>query len=89
MNYTQEQDRFSPNTQFSIFPPAIQHLLIINGLVFIAQQTPYIGRFLMEYGALWPVESGYFWPWQLVTYMFMHANFGHIFFNLFALLNIA
>ena len=85
MNYTQEQDRFSPNTQFSIFPPAIQHLLIINGLVFIAQQTPYIGRFLMEYGALWPVESGYFWPWQLVTYMFMHANFGHIFFNLFAL----
>lgn len=24
-------------------------------------------------------------PWQLVTYMFLHGNVGHIFFNLFAL----
>ncbi|MEX0609245.1 MAG: rhomboid family intramembrane serine protease [Balneolaceae bacterium] len=24
-------------------------------------------------------------PWQLVTYMFLHADLGHIFFNLFAL----
>lgn len=29
--------------------------------------------------------SGLFEPWQLVSYMFLHAGFGHIFFNLFAL----
>lgn len=84
MNYY-ENTNYSPNTQFSIFPPAIQHLLIVNGLVFIAQQTPFIGPFLFKYGALWPLGSDMFMPWQLVSYMFMHANFGHIFFNLFAL----
>jgi membrane associated rhomboid family serine protease len=26
-----------------------------------------------------------FYPWQYVTYMFMHADFSHIFFNMFAL----
>ncbi len=26
-----------------------------------------------------------FLPWQLITYQFMHAGFGHIFFNMFAL----
>ena len=26
-----------------------------------------------------------FYPWQFVTYMFMHANFEHLFFNMFAL----
>ncbi len=28
---------------------------------------------------------GQFYPWQIVTYMFIHGNFGHIFFNMFAL----
>jgi len=26
-----------------------------------------------------------FWPWQLITYQFLHGGFGHIFFNMFAL----
>ncbi len=37
--------------------------------------------------ALWP-PGGFdsrFAPWQLVTYAFLHANFAHIFFNMFAL----
>ena len=34
--------------------------------------------------ALWPIDSG-FWPWQLVTYQFMHGGFGHLFFNMLAL----
>jgi membrane associated rhomboid family serine protease len=25
--------------------------------------------------ALWPLESGYFTPWQLLTYGFLHGNF--------------
>ncbi len=34
--------------------------------------------------ALWPVESGYFTPWQLVSYGFLHGSFNHLFFNMFA-----
>jgi len=78
-------DNYSPNTHFSIFPPAVKHLLIINVLVFFALGNPFLQRLIMGFGALWPVESGLFAPWQLVTYMFIHAGFSHIIFNLFAL----
>jgi membrane associated rhomboid family serine protease len=29
--------------------------------------------------------SGAFYPWQLITYMFLHGGFWHLFFNMFAL----
>lgn len=83
MNY--QSDNYSPNTQFSVFPPAVKHLLIINGIFFVGLSTPGVAQMLFEYGALWPIGSGLFQPWQLVTYMFLHGGFGHIFFNLFAL----
>ena len=35
--------------------------------------------------ALWPLHSGYFQPWQLVSYAFLHGGFNHLFFNMFAL----
>lgn len=35
--------------------------------------------------ALWPLFSGYFGPWQLFTYAFLHGGFNHLFFNMFAL----
>jgi membrane associated rhomboid family serine protease len=35
--------------------------------------------------ALFPAESPFFRPWQLVTYMFMHGGWEHIVFNMFAL----
>lgn len=82
MNYN---DNYSPNTQFSIFPPAVKHLLIVNVLVFVALTNPMLQGFLMEFGALWPIGSERFAPWQLISYMFLHASFAHIFFNLFAL----
>jgi membrane associated rhomboid family serine protease len=34
--------------------------------------------------ALWPLESGRFEPWQLLSYGFFHGSFGHLFFNMFA-----
>lgn len=34
--------------------------------------------------ALWPLQSGYFEPWQLLTYGFLHGSFNHLFFNMFA-----
>lgn len=83
MNY--QSSNYQPSTQFSIFPPAVKHLLIINVLAFVGLNTPIIGQMLFEYGALWPLESGRFGFWQLISYMFLHAGLGHIFFNLFAL----
>jgi membrane associated rhomboid family serine protease len=34
--------------------------------------------------ALWPLGSGLFQPWQLLTYGFLHGGFNHLFFNMFA-----
>lgn len=83
MNYG--SDPFSPNPRFSAFPPAVKHLILINVVVFLALATPMIGPIVMRFGALFPIGSGLFRPWQLVSYMFLHAGFGHLFFNLFAL----
>lgn len=44
-----------------------------------------IGTLFAQYFALWSFDTGLFFPWQLVTYMFLHADLSHIFFNLFAL----
>ena len=33
---------------------------------------------------LWPLESGVFAPYQLVSYGFLHGSFNHLFFNMFA-----
>ncbi len=83
-------NQFSPNTQFLSFPPAIKYLLIWNGIFFLATinivgsgWTP-LGSTLAPFLVLQPFGGG-FMPWQLVTYMFLHANLSHIFFNLFAL----
>lgn len=83
MNY--QSNNYSPNTQFTVFPPAVKHLLIINFVVYLASWTPGIGPLLQTYAPLFPIESPLFYPWQFITYMFMHADIGHIFFNLFAL----
>ena len=44
----------------------------------------YLGNNLSPALALWPYGSGVFAPWQLVTYGFLHGNFNHLFFNMFA-----
>ena len=44
----------------------------------------FLTRFEPPAMALWPYGSGYFTPWQLVTYAFLHGNFNHLFFNMFA-----
>lgn len=80
-----QYDNYSPGSSFSLFPPAVKHLLIVNLLCFLALNTPNIGDFIFRYMALWPIDTPLFKPWQLVSYMFLHASMGHIFFNLIAL----
>ena len=77
---------FRPS-RFQILPSVIKNLLIINGLVFLAQVT--VGNsasFNMDdLFALHTWQSPLFKPWQFVTHMFMHGTIGHIFSNMLAL----
>ncbi|HET6225587.1 MAG TPA: rhomboid family intramembrane serine protease [Bacteroidia bacterium] len=82
MNY---QNPYRPQN-FSVLPTVVKNLLIINVLffiaTFIAQQQ---GVNLMTILGLHFPLSPLFRPYQIVTYMFMHGDFWHLFFNMFAL----
>lgn len=77
--------QFRP-AKFQLLPPAIKNLLIINILVFIAQNT-IDGKYfdMTNVLALHSWHSQLFRPWQLVTHMFMHGDVSHIFGNMLAL----
>lgn len=62
--------------------PVTRNLLIANVAVFLLQQ---LMPSLLVPMALWPLGSGYFQPWQVVTNAFMHGGFLHLFFNMYAL----
>ena len=74
-------------TRFQILPPVIKNLLIINILIFIAQNTidKQYNLHLENLFALHTWQSELFKPWQLITHMFMHGGVDHIFANMFAL----
>lgn len=71
---------------FSILPPVVKNLLIINGIFFLATVSLNMsnGFDLTHYLGLHYIGSEAFRPYQFVTYMFMHGSFGHLFFNMFA-----
>jgi membrane associated rhomboid family serine protease len=77
---------FRPSS-FQMIPPVIKNLIIFNVLVFLAQQTlgPAIDTKISTLFALHEVRSPLFRPHQLITYMFLHGGWDHIFFNMFAL----
>lgn len=67
-------------------PAVTKNLLIINGLFFLAKivfesRGINLDVFLAAY---YPESANFHW-WQVITHMFMHANFSHILFNMFAL----
>jgi membrane associated rhomboid family serine protease len=66
-------------------PPVTKAFMLICTAVFCAQLL--FGRWLEALFALWPIASGNFMPWQVLTYAFLHdtQNFGHLFFNMFGL----
>jgi membrane associated rhomboid family serine protease len=65
-------------------PPATQAIIAVNVVVYLLQSAmgPFVELFM-----LWPLDSGAFAPWQVVTYGFLHDpnGFSHIFFNMFAI----
>jgi membrane associated rhomboid family serine protease len=67
-------------------PPVVKNIIIINVILFVITwiTTDYLNNdFMWRHFALYSVKSPFFEPHQLVTHIFMHANFGHIFFNMF------
>lgn len=63
-------------------PPLIQALIIANVAMFLLAQ---IGFGWLNALALWPLHSGYFMPWQPVSYAFLHGGLTHLAFNMFGL----
>ena len=75
-------------TRFEILPTIIKNLIIINALMFFAQNTfagPTSSFSFEDYFALHAWQSSLFKPWQMITHMFLHGDFGHILGNMFAL----
>jgi len=71
---------FQPQ-KFTLLPPVVKNLLILNGLFFLAaialSSNYYFPSLAMHH---WNTSN--FKIWQPITYMFMHGDFFHIFFNM-------
>jgi len=59
-------------------PPVSIGIIVACAILFFSQ-------FMPVSMALWPLESGRFAPWQLLSYALLHGGFNHIFFNMFAI----
>jgi|APTNR8051073442_1049403.scaffolds.fasta_scaffold02490_10 rhomboid family protein len=85
---------------FGMFPPVIKFILLINVAVFILQyfvmELIFVGgmplnKYFSDIFALQSTNYSFsfaeksFWPWQLLTFQFMHADIWHLFFNMFAI----
>ncbi|HCC71575.1 MAG TPA: rhomboid family intramembrane serine protease [Bacteroidales bacterium] len=72
---------------FSGIPPVVKNLILINVLMLLALYTA-AGVFNIDLNGalgLYFPKSAQFKPYQVITHMFMHGGFAHLFFNMFAL----
>ncbi len=69
------------------FPPVVTSLIGACAVMYLVQDMAW--EQIMLLFALWPMGGGAnvpaFYPWQLVTYAFLHGDFFHILINMFAL----
>ncbi|MDI6779824.1 MAG: rhomboid family intramembrane serine protease [Bacteroidota bacterium] len=97
-NTTSSYHRPSLFGGFRFFPPVIKGLLISNTAIYLLTSFFEMFRYgdfqlsnvIISLFALYPLHTDYpgmptFEIWQLFTYMFMHAGFMHLLFNMFAL----
>ncbi len=65
-------------------PNVILTLILVNAFVFLLEHInpDYI---VLLFGLVPPLITKKLFLWQFVTYMFLHGNFWHLFFNMFAL----
>jgi membrane associated rhomboid family serine protease len=65
--------------------PTVKNLLLINIAIFLLQSSALLPIDFGKQFGLHYIHSPLFKPYQLITHIFMHDNFGHIFSNMFAL----
>lgn len=78
MNFSYNRGGF-----FSSIPPVTKNIILIN--VFVMIMTSLNGDFMYETFSLFYPTSPFFKPWQIITHMFMHGGFWHLFFNMYTL----
>lgn len=66
-------------------PPVVKNLIIANCVMLLATSLLPFGAEIERYLALFNAQSPMFHSFQVVSYMFLHANLSHLFFNMFAL----
>lgn len=74
---------FSRNNIFSNIPTITKFLLIANLALFAISYI--LPDNISNLLAIYSPQSPQFRPFQIITHMFMHGNFTHLFFNMFAL----
>jgi membrane associated rhomboid family serine protease len=63
--------------------PVVKNLLILNVGIFLIQMiTGGLNSPVTYYLSLYDWRSEYFLPYQHLTHMFLHADLGHLFFNM-------
>lgn len=67
----------------SNIPAAVKNIIIINVLVMVMISLNQ--EFMVEKFALFYPTSPFFHWWQMLTHMFMHGDFFHLFFNMYTL----
>lgn len=72
---------------FSNVTPVVKQLIIVNVLFMLFRMTPVdaIGFDIDNYLVLHYWEASNFYPFQLISYQFLHGSLAHIFFNMFML----
>ena len=74
-----------PDTVMRNLPTVTRYLLVANLMIYLlASVMERYGVYLNNIGGLHYCAAESFHWWQPVTYMFLHANFSHLFFNMFA-----
>lgn len=66
-----------------ILTPVVKALLIINFAAYIISSMVFSD--FNTYFSLKYIFANNFYPYQFFTYMFLHADFGHVFFNMLSL----
>ncbi len=91
--YTNNSGYYSPPSSFRFFPKGMKFLLVANICIFVFQLflqlglrigDVYLYDIFFRLFALYPLGRG-FLIWQIITYLFLHGGFFHIFFNMLAL----
>jgi membrane associated rhomboid family serine protease len=68
--------------RYNILPPVVKNLLIINALFYVAKVVLNFKNIDIDLDQLFGlhyVQATDFKIWQVITYMFMHGDFWHLF----------